>query len=136
MTVYQHLTKSLGIVLKHFRWVHMLTDTQKAQRVSLSPQLFLGLLSIKHHGSLFIITLDESWSYLSAAQEQIWLRADEDPPERAKQTIQDKKIIVTIAWNPLGFHSVEVLRTGRGFNAEYHRDNILTELIRCRSEAG
>jgi hypothetical protein len=38
-TVYRHLTKSLGFVLKHLRWVpHTLMDTQKTQRVTLSNQ--------------------------------------------------------------------------------------------------
>jgi histone-lysine N-methyltransferase SETMAR len=43
---------------------------------------------------------------------------------------------VTIAWNPLGFHLVEVLPKGRGLNAEYYRDNTLPELIRFHPEAG
>jgi hypothetical protein len=50
-TVYQHLTKSLGFVLKHLRWVpHTFTNTQKAQRVTLSNHMLLELLSIEHHG--------------------------------------------------------------------------------------
>jgi hypothetical protein len=113
-----------------------LTDTQEAQRVALSNQLLLELLSIKHHGWHFVITLDESWFDLSTDHEQIWLSADQELPERAKHTIHDKKIGVTIAWNPLGFQLVDALPRGRGFNAEHYRDNILTELIRFRPEAG
>jgi hypothetical protein len=86
-----------------------LTDPQKPQRVTLSNQRLLELLSIKHHGWHFVITLDESWFYLSTDHEQIWLQADQEPPERAKHTIQDKKTMVTIAWNPLEFHLVEAL---------------------------
>jgi hypothetical protein len=63
-------------------------------------------------------------------------QAHQETPERAKHTIQDKKIMVTIAWNPRGFHLVEVLSKGRDFHAEYDRDNILTERIRFRREAG
>jgi histone-lysine N-methyltransferase SETMAR len=44
--------------------------------------------------------------------------------------------MVRIAWNALGFHLVEALPKDRRFNAEYFRDNILTELIRLRSQAG
>jgi hypothetical protein len=98
--------------------------------------VLIELLSIKHQGWHFVITLDEWWFYLSTDHEQIWLQADQEPPERAKHTIQDKKIMVAIAWNPLGFHLVEVLPKGRGFNVEHYRDNILTELIRFRPEAG
>jgi predicted N-acyltransferase len=43
--------------------------------------------------------------------------------------IEDRKIMVTIAWNPVGFHLVEILPKGRIVNAEYYPDNILTELI-------
>jgi hypothetical protein len=96
----------------------------------------LQLLSIKHHGSHFVITLAESWFYLSTDHEQIWLRSDEEPPERAKHTIDGKRIMVTIACNPLGFRFVEALRKGRCCNAEYSRGNILTELIQFRLEAG
>jgi transposase len=136
-TVYWHLTRSLGFVVKHLHWVpHSLTDTQKAPRITLSNQPLLEIHSIKHHGWHFIITLDDSWFYLSTDHEQIWLQPDQEPPKRAKHTIQDKKIMVTIAWNALGFHLVEALPKGRSFNAEYYRDNILTELIRLRPQAG
>jgi hypothetical protein len=33
----------------------------------------------------------------STDYEQTWLRPAQEPPERAKHTIQDKKIMVTIA---------------------------------------
>jgi hypothetical protein len=136
-TVDRHLTRSLGFVVKHLRWVpHTLTDTQQAQRITLSNQLLLEICSIKHQGWHFIITVDESWFYFSMDHEQIWLRPDQEPPERAKHTIQDKKIRVTIAWNALGFHLVEALPKGRRFNAEYYCDNILTELILLRPQAG
>jgi hypothetical protein len=134
-TVYRHLTRSLGFVVKHLRWVpHSLTDIQKAQRTTLSKQLLLG--SIKHPGWHVMITLDESWFSLSTDREQIWLRPDQEPPEWAKHTIQDKKIMVTIAWNALGFHLVDGPPKGRSFNAEYYRDTILTELIRLCTQAG
>jgi hypothetical protein len=49
---------------------------------------------------------------------------------------QEMKMLVTIVWNPLGFHLVAPFPKGRRFNAESHRDDILTELIRFRPEAG
>jgi hypothetical protein len=130
-TVYRHLTISLGFVVKHLRGVpHTVTNTEKAQRVTLSNQLLLERRSIKHQGWHFMITLDESRFYFSTDHEQIWLRPDQEPPERVKHTIQDKKIMVTIAWNALGFPFVETLPKGRRFHAEYDRDNILTDFIR------
>jgi hypothetical protein len=69
-TVYRHLTRSLGFVLKRLRWVpHTLTDTQKAQRITLSNQLLLEIRSIKHQGWHFMITIDESWFYFSTDHE-------------------------------------------------------------------
>jgi hypothetical protein len=66
-------------------------DTHKAQRVTLSNTLLSKLRLIKYQGWPFIITLDELWFYLTRDDEQIWLRPDQEPPERPKHTIQDKK---------------------------------------------
>jgi hypothetical protein len=113
-----------------------LRDTQKAKRVTLSNQLLLELLSIKHQGWHFVISLDELWFYFPINHDQIWRQADQEPPGLAKPMIQDKKTMVTMACNPLGFSLVEVLPKGRNFIAEYYRDNIPTELIRFPLEAG
>jgi transposase len=135
-TVYRHLTKSLGFEVKHLHWVpHELTTAQKRQHIALSRQLLQDLLSIKHHGWQFIITLDESWFYFATAHEQIWLQPGQTPPERPKHTIGDKKIMVTIAWNPLRFHLVTVLPKGMTFNADYYRDNILSALTEYLPES-
>jgi hypothetical protein len=48
--------------------------------------------------------------------------------ERARHTIQDRKIMFTIAWNPLGFSLILALPKGPIFNAEYYRDDILAAL--------
>jgi hypothetical protein len=58
----------------------------------------------------------------------------ETPPETARHTIQDRKIMVTIAWNPLGFPLIVAFPKGRAFNAEYHRDNILAALTQSQPE--
>jgi hypothetical protein len=44
-------------------------------------------------------------------------------------------MMVTIAWNPLGFHLVESFPKGRTFNAEYYPVHILAALIPLRHEA-
>jgi histone-lysine N-methyltransferase SETMAR len=78
--------------------------------------------------------LDESWFYLARGHEQIWIRPGETPPERARHTIPDRKIIVPIAWNPLRFPLIVALPKGRTFNAEYYRDNILAVLTQLKPE--
>jgi hypothetical protein len=89
-------------------------------------------LAIEHHGWQFIITLDESRFSLSPNHEQIWLRVEEQPPERPRHIIQDPKMIVIIAWNPLRCHLLDALPQGNTFNTEYDRVDILTELLPLR----
>jgi hypothetical protein len=120
-------------VVKHLHWVpHTLTPTQKTEPATLSIELLRQLRSIEHHSRQFIITLDESWFYLSTDHEQIRLRVEEQPPERPRHTIQDSEMTVAIAWNPLGFHLFDALPKGNTFNAEYYRGNITIELLPFR----
>jgi hypothetical protein len=56
-----------------------------------------------------IVTLDESWFYLSMDYEFVWLPRDEKVFERERYTIQSEKFMLTIVWNPRGFHFIKVL---------------------------
>jgi histone-lysine N-methyltransferase SETMAR len=135
-TVYRYLTHSLGFVVKHLHWVpHSLSATQKAQRITLANRLLFELRSIKSDGWHFVVSLDESWFYLTTDLEQIWMIPEEEPPARSRRMIQDRKIMATVAWNPLGFHIVKALPRGGSFDAEYYCDNILAELFSIRPEA-
>jgi hypothetical protein len=71
---------------------------------------------------------------LATDHEQIWLRPGETPPGRPRHTRQDRKIMVTITWNPLGFPLIVGLPKGRTFNAEYYRDHILAALTQFQPE--
>jgi hypothetical protein len=136
-TVYRHLTRWLGFIVKHLRWVrHCSTDTQNASRVTPANRLLHEIRLIERHDWHSIMTLDESWLYFPICHEQIWLRPDEEPPERARHTIQDQKIMVTITWNLLGFPVVDALPKRRIFNEEYYLDNILRALVSFLPEAG
>jgi hypothetical protein len=117
--LHRHLTQSLGFVVQHLRCIpHTLTPAQKTERSTLSIELLRQLRSIKHHGRQFTIILDESRFYLSTDYEQIWLPVEEQPPERPRHTIEDPKMIVTIASNPLGVHLLDALPKGNPFNTE------------------
>jgi histone-lysine N-methyltransferase SETMAR len=48
--------------------------------------------------------------------------------------IQDRKIMVTITWNSLGFPWIMTLPKGRTFNAEYYHNNILVALTQLQPE--
>jgi hypothetical protein len=49
-------------------------------------------------------------------------------------TIQDPQMIVTIAWNPLGFHLFAARPKGNIFSAEHYRVDIFTELLSLRPQ--
>jgi hypothetical protein len=49
--------------------------------------------------------------------EFVWLPRGEKVPGRERHTVQSKKVMLTIVWNPCGFHLIKVLETGRKFNA-------------------
>jgi hypothetical protein len=51
----------------------------KTKCATLLIELLRQILSIEHHDWQFIMTLDESWFYLSIDHEQIWLRVEEQP---------------------------------------------------------
>jgi hypothetical protein len=120
-TVYRRLTSSLGFVVKHLRWVpHVLNYNQISARITLSRKLLTALNSIKEQGWQYLLILDESWFYLSTDYNSIWLQDGELPPERERKMINSKKLMVTIVWNPLGFHLIDVLPKGQTFNAAYY----------------
>jgi hypothetical protein len=68
--VYRRLTQSLGFVAGHLRWVpHALSDAQEGERVNLSRRL-LSMLEVQRDRAWHdIVTLDESWFYLSTDYE-------------------------------------------------------------------
>jgi histone-lysine N-methyltransferase SETMAR len=49
-------------------------------------------------------------------------------------TMQNSKMMVIIAWNPLGFHWLDALPKANTMNAEYDRVNILTEFLSLRPQ--
>jgi hypothetical protein len=103
-TVYRRPTQSLGFVARHLQWVpHALSDAQKGERVNLSRRRLRMLAVQRDRAWHDIITLNESWFYLSTDYEFIWLPRDENVPEREPHTIQSKKFMLTIIWNPRGF---------------------------------
>jgi histone-lysine N-methyltransferase SETMAR len=79
------------------------------------------------------MTLDESWFYLSISNEIVWLQADQEPPESVKHMIGDRKMMVTIVWNPQGLHLIDGLPKGQRFSASYYVDMILRPLLENRS---
>jgi hypothetical protein len=58
----------------------------------------------------------------------MWTAPGEIVPDRERYTIQSPKFMVTIVWNPSGFHVVKALPKGSKFNAQYYINNILVAI--------
>jgi hypothetical protein len=56
-----------------------------------------------------IMIRDESWFYLHTDHGLIWTRLDAEIPERERHSVQSQKVMLTIVWNPGGFHLVNIL---------------------------
>jgi hypothetical protein len=83
-----------------------------------------------------IVTLDESWFHLSIDHEIIWLYSDEKVPERERQTLQSKKLMLRIVGNPRRFYFINVLSNACKFNASHFVTNILGPLADWRTVQG
>jgi hypothetical protein len=117
--------------MRHLQWVpHFLSLCQKLYRVSVSQQLFLMLERQEWRSWHNFATLDESWFYLHI--EPIWARPDGETPEREPHIVQSQKVMLTIVWNPGGFHLVNILPNGFKFNASHSVTQILDPLSKWR----
>jgi hypothetical protein len=51
-----------------------------------------------------IVTLDESWIYLSRWHDLMWIAPGESVVDRERHTVQSPKFMLIVVWNPIGFH--------------------------------
>jgi hypothetical protein len=79
------------------------------------------------------MTLDESWFYLWTSHEKIWIQAGKQPPERVKNMIEDRKMMIIIVGNSQGFHLVDARPKGQKFNINYYIGRIPQSLLESRS---
>jgi hypothetical protein len=97
-----------------------LTAEEKQIRVLMAIEL-LQVLSVQStpqwHG---IVTLDESWIYLFSDHDLMWTAPGEIVVDRERHTVQSPKFMLTVVWNPIGFHILKALPKGRKFNAQYY----------------
>jgi histone-lysine N-methyltransferase SETMAR len=57
-------------------------------------------------------------------------------PDIKRQTLQSPTLMLTIVWNPSGFHIVKALAKGGRFSAQYYTNNILRAISDWRRLAG
>jgi histone-lysine N-methyltransferase SETMAR len=80
-----------------------------------------------------IVTLDESWFSLSTDHAFLWRPQGETVPEPERHTVQSKKFMLTIVWNPRRFRLITVLPKGCKFNSSHYITEILSPLSEWRS---
>jgi hypothetical protein len=83
-----------------------------------------------------IVTLDELWIYLFSEHDLMWTTPREIVVDREGHTVQSPKLMLTIVWNPIGFHVLKALTKGRKFNAQYYTNDILVAISDWRRHTG
>jgi hypothetical protein len=136
-TLHRHLTQSLRFTVRHLRWVpHFLTAEQKQIRVQMTIEL-LQILSVQSTRQWHdIITLDESWIYVFSEYDLMWTVPGEIIVDRERHTVQSPKFMLTVVWNPIGFHVPKALLRGRKFSAQYYTNDILVTISDWRRQTG
>jgi hypothetical protein len=81
-----------------------------------------------------IITLDESWIYLFSEHDLTWTGPGEIVVDRERHTVQSPKFMLTVVWNPIGFHVLTALPKGRKFNVQYCINDILVAISDWRRQ--
>jgi hypothetical protein len=128
-TVFNILRERLNYSARNYRFVsHTLTEAQRRERVEKSTALLSLLAKAKRRAWQFIITGDELWFFYYTPHSKIWLPADANTPEVAKQLINTPKIMITIFWNPFGIQVLAALPEKTLFDAEYFIDYVLTPI--------
>jgi hypothetical protein len=83
-----------------------------------------------------IVTLDEWRIYLFSKYDLMWTAPGEIVVDRERHTVQSPKFVLTVVWNPIGFHVLKALTKGRKFNAQYYTNDILVAISDLRWQAG
>jgi hypothetical protein len=102
-----------------------LTAEQKRIRVNMSREL-LRVFSVQMARQWHeIVALDESRIDLYCEHDLMCMAPGEIVPDRERQTVQSPKLMLTIVWNPRGFHIVKAIPKSGKFSAQYYTNNIL-----------
>jgi histone-lysine N-methyltransferase SETMAR len=134
---HRNLTRSLRFTVRHLRWVpHVLTVEQKQIRVQMAIEL-LQVLSVQSTRQWHdIVPSNKSCIYLFSEHDLMWAAAGEIVVDRERHTVQSPKFMLTVVWNPIGFHVLKALPKRRKFNAQYHTNDILIVISDWRQQTG
>jgi hypothetical protein len=121
-TVHLHLTTSLNMKSRYFKWVpHFLDDNLRAKRLEGARQLLDVLQAQERCHLRDLITRDETRIYLDIKPATIWLPADAELPVRVKRTIASERRMPIVFW---GIHGIT-------HYCWLPKDNILNSLFFC-----
>jgi hypothetical protein len=81
-----------------------------------------------------MVTLDKSWIHLFSEHDLMWTTPGEIVVDRERHTIQSPKFMLTVVWNPIGFHVLKTIPKERKFNAHYYTDDILVAISDWRQQ--
>jgi hypothetical protein len=113
-----------------------LTAEQKQIQVLMAIGL-LQVLSVQSTRQWHdIVTLDESWIYLFNEYDLMWTAPREIVVDREWHTVQSPKFMLTVVWNPIGFHVLKTLPKGRQFHPQYYINAILVAISDWRRQTG
>jgi hypothetical protein len=136
-TVHRHLTQSLRFTVRHLPWVpHFLMVEQKQIWVQMAIELLQVISAQSTRQWHDIITLDESWIYLFSEHELMWTAPGEIVAYREWHTAQSPRFMLTVVWDPIGFHVLNAPPKGRKFNTQYYRNDILAAISDWRRQTG
>jgi hypothetical protein len=114
----------------------LFTAEQKRVRVQMAIEL-LRVLSVQSTRQWHdIVTLDELWIYLFSEHDLMWTAPGKTVVDRERHTVQSPKFMLTVMWNPIGFHVLKAVPKGRKFNVQYYTNNILVAISDWRRQTG
>jgi hypothetical protein len=97
-----------------------LTAEQKQILVRMAIELFQVLTVQNTRQRHDIVTLDESWIYLFSEHDLMLTALGEIVVDRERHTVESPKLMLTVVWNPIGFHVLKALPEGRKFKTQYY----------------
>jgi hypothetical protein len=83
-----------------------------------------------------MVALDDSWFSLRSEHDPVWTAPGEIVPYREQYAIRSPEFMVTLVWNPSGFHVVKALPKCSKFNAQYYANNVLVTISDWRTLSG
>jgi hypothetical protein len=114
----------------------LLNPQQKRIRLNGADEL-LRVLSVQGARQWHdMATLDESWFSLRSEHDLMWTDPGDIVPDRERCGIQSSTPMVTIVWNPSGFHVVKALLTWSEFNAQCYTNSIPVAISDWRQLSG